>query len=310
MLLMPKVARILGVACACWLVLAGVSARGGSHLWVINEVFSDADGTIQFVEMYNCCEPMEIYLVPDKYVHSHTTLKQFFFDANLAEDTTDRYILLATAGFAALPGAPTPDHIMEDNFFDLTADTVEWWMYPLSVLVFGAGQLPTDGLLSLNRDGSTGVNSPTNFQSESGSVNVSGSPPTVPDGTVGLPMIVGLPEPGGALPIFWDSATCGGPADHALLYGQGSQLPAVPGGTFGLSGSECSLGASPFLWTAVPEAGDGSGLVWWLIVAQEGAGEGSWGRPDGILQRVGPGPGGSSGQCGMTGKDTNNICGQ
>ena len=55
MLLMPKVTRVLGVAFMCWFVLAGVSARGGSHLWVINEVFSNADGTIQFVEMYNCC---------------------------------------------------------------------------------------------------------------------------------------------------------------------------------------------------------------------------------------------------------------
>ena len=61
MLLTPKVTRVLGVAFACWFILAGVSVRAGSHLWVINELFSNADGTIQFVEMYNCCEPMEIY---------------------------------------------------------------------------------------------------------------------------------------------------------------------------------------------------------------------------------------------------------
>ncbi len=123
MFLMPKVTRVLGVAFACWLVLAGVSARAGSHLWVINEVFSNSDGTIQFVEMYNCCEPLEIALA-FKYVHSHTTLKQFPLPANLVEDTTDRYILLATAGFAALPGAPTPDHIIEDNFFDSDSITM------------------------------------------------------------------------------------------------------------------------------------------------------------------------------------------
>ena len=308
MLPMLKVTRVLGAACL--LVLASVPARGASHLWVINEVFSNADGTIQFVEMWNCCQPSETDL-RFKYVHSHTTLNQFVFDASLDDDTTDRYILLATAGFAALPGAPTPDHMIEDNFFDLTGDTVQWWIYGPSVLVFGSGQLPTDGLLSLNQDGSTAVNSPTNFAGESGSVDLSGDPPTVPDGTVGSPMIVGQPGPGGELPIFWDTATCGGPADHTLLHGQGSQLPALPGGAFGLSGSECGLGGtSPFLWTAPPAANDGSGLVWWLIVARDGAVEGSWGRSDGILERVGPGPGGSSGECGVTGKDATNTCGQ
>lgn len=143
----------------------------GSHLWVINEVFSNADGTIQFVEMKECCgAPNEIFLV-GKWVSSDTTGMMYDFTENLPPNSTaDKFLLLATVGFTLLPGAPTPDYIIPDNFFSIDADVIRYWTYPNAPLEFALGELPTDGILSLNQDGTTAINSPTNFADETGSV--------------------------------------------------------------------------------------------------------------------------------------------
>ena len=74
----------------------------------------------------------------------------------LTPPTTNMTYLLGTAAFAALPGAPTPDAILPDNFFSTGGDTITYGVW--DSFTFGAGVLPTDGINSLNRDLSTGVN--------------------------------------------------------------------------------------------------------------------------------------------------------
>jgi len=145
-------------------------AFAGSHLWRFNEVFTNADGTVQFVELKECCgADSEIFLAA-KWVESGATGKRYTFPADLTGDTSNKYLLLGTSGFAALPGAPTPDYIMPDNFLGFNGDTLEYWFYPDAIMIYGIGALPSDGVTSLRIDGTTGVNSPTNFAGASGSV--------------------------------------------------------------------------------------------------------------------------------------------
>jgi hypothetical protein len=152
---------LIAIACASW---TGGSALAGSHLWRFNEVFSNADGTIQFIEMVECCGATNEIGLNNKWIRSDSTGNQYDFTANLPSGTTaNKRILLATAGFAALPGAPTPDHIIVDGFFDTNGDTLRWWTYAPAVWSFSSGDLPTDGIESLNNDLSTGCNSPTNY---------------------------------------------------------------------------------------------------------------------------------------------------
>jgi hypothetical protein len=137
---------------------------GVAHLWQIVEAFSNADGTIQFIEMKECCGASFEWVLMDKYVRSDATGNEFIFPENLEPGTTaNRHILLATAGFAALPGAPTPDHIIVDGFFDTNGDTLRYWTYKTGDMSFGLGELPTNGIDSLSRDGVTACNSPTNY---------------------------------------------------------------------------------------------------------------------------------------------------
>ena len=148
-----------------------------------------------------------------------------------------------------------------------------------------------------------------------GSVTVIGSigePPGVPDGSTGTPVRVSkLAQDGSTLSIAWDTTTCGGAADHEILYGYGFGLPGSTGSGFELAGSRCSIGAtSPFTWTGVPQAFTGStGFLFWLVVATDGAvTEGSWGRNSAGVERQGPADGGASGECGIVGKSLANRC--
>jgi len=156
------------------------------------------------------------------------------------------------------------------------------------------------------------------FAGMTGRVDVAGGPvagpPPVPDGksTPGSQVLVGrLDEPGTSLSVSWDTS-CSDAVDYHIVYGFGSQLPGAPGGTFGTSGGACAIGStSPYVWVGVPDpAADASGLLWWLILADDGQGtEGSWSPDSAGIERSGPGIDGSSTQCGITVKDVTNHCG-
>ena len=167
---MEKQTIILGSICVAAVVCPGGPALGASHLWVINEIFSNADGTIQFIEMKECCGADNEINLFGKWMFSMATQNWFVFPENLPPDSTaNKHLLLATPCFAALPGAPTPDYIIDENFVDLVADRVRYFLF--SALEFGPGDLPTDGIHSLHRDViEPPVNSPTNFDDETGSV--------------------------------------------------------------------------------------------------------------------------------------------
>src|SRR5262245_22342574 len=183
-----KSCRCLVPILICFVVLlsSGVPAWSGVHLWRVTELFSNADGTIQFIEMTTCCGSAggEVFVGGQ---HLSSNGHDFVFPANLAPGT-NHHILLATDGFAALPGAPTRDYTIPANFFSTGGDTITFAVY--DTMIFGAGTLPTNGSSSLNQneDDATdtafiAVNSPTNLGENTGSVNAGGGPPAVPDGT-------------------------------------------------------------------------------------------------------------------------------
>ena len=121
--------------------------------------------------------------------------------------------------------------------------------------------------------------------------------------------VVPLDLGGDSLSVSWEEPSCPGAADYQILYGGGSQMPDFVGGDFGLLGSECALGAPPFNWTGSPDpASDPSGWIWWVVVANGGSLEGSWGTDSFGNERSGPLAGGFSGECGNSAKNFCNTC--
>jgi len=121
-------------------------ARASFHLWQIDEVYSDATGTVQFIELTVTSDG-------ENFLSGHTLTSAghtFTFPSNLPAKTANHHLLLATPGYIAQPGLPAPDYNLGvNNFFATGGDTLNY--AGVNTLTFTAGQLPLDGTNSLNR---------------------------------------------------------------------------------------------------------------------------------------------------------------
>jgi Dockerin type I domain len=147
-------------------------AGAAFHLWTISEVYSNSDGSVQFIELFTSSVGQTFTNNTQIKSNSNT----FTFPANLSQDTTNKHMLLATAGFGSLAGGVAPDFTIPKNFFNPAGDTINYVFTLAGTVTFASA--PTDGISSLNFPGpTTAVNSPTNLAGMSGSVNLA-SPPT------------------------------------------------------------------------------------------------------------------------------------
>jgi hypothetical protein len=171
--LLNSMAIFLGI-----LLVLGFSshARAAFHLFQIGQVYSNASGTVQFVELFT--DQTGQNFVNDTQFKSNT--HSFQFPSALTGDTTKKHFILATPGYFALQGVPPADfELPVNNFFSTTGDTLTLNFATFPSLTFTSGQLPTDGIHSLNRAylGSAtpppttftvALNSPTNFAGTAG----------------------------------------------------------------------------------------------------------------------------------------------
>jgi hypothetical protein len=163
----------LGFALACG------PSHAAFHLWTLSEFFSNADGSVQFIEMVSS-GPTETVAV-NAEIRTTTDGNVFDFPANLTGNTTNRRLLLATANFNSLPGGITPNYTIPANFFDPAGDRIRLFQPQFQEFHSRTfSSVPTDGVLSLNyppAGGSQAVNSPTNYAGTVGSVDLSPPPP-------------------------------------------------------------------------------------------------------------------------------------
>lgn len=188
----------VGASFALFLSLVSMAsnADAGFHLWQVKEAFSNADSSVQFIEMFDSSGGENFVNGFILQSNSDGVIKSFTFPANLAGDTTNKHLLIATFGFGALSGAVAPDFTFDQgdvtgSFFNPNAIniTISFNGSGDSITFTGAS-LPKNGVNSLtdaNATGflpnnptniSSGVNSPTNFNNQSGSVNLSAPSPT------------------------------------------------------------------------------------------------------------------------------------
>jgi len=170
------------------ILLLGASLGAGAsfHLWRIDQLYSNADGTVQFIEA-------TAYAGGEEFIAGHTivtkqgsTTHSYTFPASLPGDTattegggyygggntTYRSMLIATQGFAAL-GIVTPDYVVPNGFLFTGGGTL---IYGEGADSFTYPALPTDGKLAWNRNGSMGNNAPLNFMGQSGTVALAATP--------------------------------------------------------------------------------------------------------------------------------------
>jgi hypothetical protein len=135
--------------------------------WRIDEVFSNADGSVQFVELIDQAEGENF--IQGQLLTASTG--SFSVPNDLpAGSTLGHHLLFATPGFSSLLGGVIPDYTIESHFFNPSGDTIDWGSGS-NEASFGA--VPIDGRMSLGIPShATMLNSPTNFFGGSGSVTL------------------------------------------------------------------------------------------------------------------------------------------
>jgi hypothetical protein len=136
------------------------------HLWAMSELYSNADGSVQFLEMRAITGAQEFVAGHTLRSTSGGVTHRFNVPSNLEADSSGRSMLFGTQGFANL-GVVTPDFIVPNGFFFPGGGSIDWGEGSVE---WNHGALPTNGTDSLSFSGATGTNSPRNFLGQTGTV--------------------------------------------------------------------------------------------------------------------------------------------
>ncbi len=130
-----------------FITLFAHSAAASHHSWRMSEVFSNADGSLQFVEMQSSADGHDKIICCQLVAGDASTGVDtgYRFPQNLpSSSTAGKSMLIATAAFESTFGI-RPDYIIPDGFLTTGAgdvfynDAINW------------NSLPTDGVTSLGR---------------------------------------------------------------------------------------------------------------------------------------------------------------
>ncbi|HEX4333868.1 MAG TPA: hypothetical protein VH040_17160 [Usitatibacter sp.] len=168
-------ALVLGLA------LAGPS-HATFHLWRTDQIYSNADGTIQYIVLVALSSGQEFIAGHTVQVTQGGTTHTYTFTQNLPADTASggggvygegtmfKTLLLGTQGFANL-NVVKPDFIIPDGFLFTSNASINWgggWD------IFNYGAIPMDGSNALFRAGNVAFNAPQNFAGIMGNIEAAG----------------------------------------------------------------------------------------------------------------------------------------
>jgi hypothetical protein len=167
----------LGSLFVIWSAVASTSSAA-VHLWEITEVFSNADGSVQFIEMFDSFPGETLLGGSQLQFNADGVMTSYTFPSNLppTTDTAGKSLLIATSGFSDVAGV-TPDYIrLPGQFFNPNVtDLTVTFSASSSELTALNNDFPTDGVHSWTQFGAA-INSPKNIHDQEGFVNLTPQP--------------------------------------------------------------------------------------------------------------------------------------
>jgi len=160
--------RLSNCFLGCLLALFATNVAAEFHLYQIDEIFSNASGSVQYVVMHEFTGSNgENFWGGNPFTSSGMGSTQLFsFPSDLPNSATaNTHVLIATQGFVNL-GLVMPDYVIPNGFLPLTNGTINY----AGVDQVSYTALPTDGVSALNRSGMMVPNLATNFSGQSASV--------------------------------------------------------------------------------------------------------------------------------------------
>ena len=165
-------------------------AQTGFHLYDIQEIYSNSDGSVQFVELFTASNNQQNLNGHELWLRNNVNavVGEYIFPSNGPAPTSNTVLLLGTSNLATLYGV-TPDFVIPANF--LEADLGNYLDFDGQDLL-DIDSLPLDGTQSL--DGLIGNTDRTAFTINSNATptNFSGQTATIPEPATGLLALLGL----------------------------------------------------------------------------------------------------------------------
>lgn len=151
------------------LVLLAGLVRAQPLSFQIEQVYSNADGSVQFVVLRETAGQTAQTTLGGRQLTAtgtHAASRTFTFPRDLPSiETANARVLIGSVGFQAL-GLVAPDYVFPDRFLPVDGAAVVL----AGIDSFSYGPLPTDGVNARYRAGTVGPNLATNFAGRSGAV--------------------------------------------------------------------------------------------------------------------------------------------
>jgi len=161
--------HVIRLSAAIVFAMATTAAYAAFHLFTIEQVYSNADGTVQFLVLTTKSDGENFWAG-----RSISSLNRSFnFTTNLPDGfTKGKRVLVASQGFAAL-GLIAPDYVIPNNFLQTGSGYVNF----AEVYTLSYKSLPTDGTNALFNDGTIARNLATNYAGQTVSLAAAPSVP-------------------------------------------------------------------------------------------------------------------------------------
>ena len=146
-------------------VLVSTAAHASFHLWIVDQIFSDASGNVQYVQFSTTFGGQELMTFTSLQATLGMATNNFPFPSDLpitAGSTTNKKFIVATQGFVNL-GILPPDYVVPNGFLFKPSGTIT--LVGADTITYSA--LPSDGALAIDRFGNSVAPRPTNFAGSS-----------------------------------------------------------------------------------------------------------------------------------------------
>ncbi len=129
-------------------------SSGGSNFtniphWSINEIYSNSDGTVQYIELFTTVDGQQGLTGRQITASALGVENGFSIPGDLSGITTGRTVLLATAAYEQLSGI-SPDFILPDKFIPPGVTKISF--ADVDSVEFDRSELPLNGTQALNSD--------------------------------------------------------------------------------------------------------------------------------------------------------------
>ncbi|PCJ22844.1 MAG: hypothetical protein COA96_13210 [SAR86 cluster bacterium] len=141
------------------------------HLWQLSEIFTNAEGDIQYVELQTSATGQN-NLAGQSLVSSNGFGQQntFTFSQSLTGETQGKKLLIATASFVQLTGL-SADYILDEGFLFTEGGSLNF-AGGVSTVTYIAAQLAKNGIQSMNSNLEPQLADPTNFVGLTATISV------------------------------------------------------------------------------------------------------------------------------------------